>query len=798
MSLPQPEIESDAGPHRRATRPDAPALVVLPRRLTPFLGREALVERVATCIADPETRLLTLTGPGGVGKTRLALRVAELIGPTFPDGIHFVSLAAVVDPALVLPAIGRAIGLADGGDRPISERLADALTGRRTLIVLDNLEQVLPAAREIADLLRATAELSIIATSRAPLHIEGEQELAVSPLALPSKRARGLTAGAESEGVELFVDRARWVQPNFVLTDANVEAVREIVRRLDGLPLALELAAARIKVLTPESLLTRLERQLFVLTGGSQDRPERQRTMRDAIAWSYGLLDAAEQRLFRRLAIFRGGFTLEDADAILAGLEGSDELDILDGVSSLVDQSLLVASDGDEEEHRFRMLGTIREFGMEQLAAAGEMAEVQRRFAAHWTAMGEITWTRTAELETLNRSLRPLEANIDNIRAALDWMEQHDPATAARLAGGLSWFWYLRGHHAEALRRVRRLLAFPESVVPRVLRPRLLLAAGWNAHFQAKTAEAAPYLEEALAIWREQDDKWGIGYTLFSLGVISEDSGDYERARAIFEESVTWLEAAGDAGSLAAARYHQAVVAFGRGELDSADVYLDQVLGDRLGTAVRVAGWALHLRSLLASQRGDLSGALRSAQQALGRFRDARYPSGVTESLAALAVVTGNARLPIAVRLWAIAERMATERGDAFQPPERLVYERAVAILRAQLGPEAFEAERAAGRAWSEDEAVAAALGLTAADLSVATPAPNEPARVVSGPLAALSVREREVLRLVAKGWTNEHIAEELFLSPRTVQTHLTNIYRKIDVDNRTEAVRRAVEFGLT
>ena len=794
MSLPQLSSIDEPGGNGRL-REDAPPLVALPRRLTPFLGREALVARIVDRLTLADVRLLTLTGPGGVGKTRIALQVADLTRPAFVDGMHFVSLAPVVDPALVLPAIGRALGLADGGERPIGERLADSLADRTLLLVLDNLEQVLAVAPDLARLLRATSSLTILATSRAPLHIDGEHELAVPPLVLPTAPRDGGARAQESEAVRFFLDRARAVRPDLVLNAASASAVGEIVRRLDGLPLALELAAARTKVLSPEALLVRLERQLHVLTGGPQDRPERQRTMRDAIAWSYGLLDEGERALFRRLSVFRGGFSLDDAEAVLSELHGTDTgrsiaVDVLDGVTALVDQSLLVATDQDDGDVRFRMLETIREFGLEQLTAAEEADAVQARFGEHWRAVAENTWSHTAELDALNRSLDPLERNQDNIRAALDWLEEHDPATAADLAGALSWFWYLRGHYVEALRRLRRLLALPTSDVPLALRPRLLLAAGWSSHFQGETVAAVPYLEQALEAWRAQGDAWGTGYTLFALGVIAEDTGAYDRARTLLTEAVDRLAAAGDAGSVASARYHLAVVAFGTGDLDRAGALLRQVLGDEHGPAVRVAGWALHLRGLLAHERGDVAGALLDQQEALRVFRAARHTPGVADVLAGVAVVAATARLPAAVRLWATAERMAEVRGDPFQEPERRVYQAAEARLRAQVGEAEYASERAAGRAWSEEEAVEVALALVVT-------AGSPPGAQRDRP-AGLSGRELEVLRLVAHSWTNERIGEELFLSPRTVQSHLTNIFRKIDVDNRTEAVRWAVDAGLT
>jgi predicted ATPase len=575
-----------------------PPLVALPRRLTPFLGREALVERVVKRIREPGLRLLTLTGPGGVGKTRLALQVAQVARDDFVDGTCFVSLAPVVDPALVLPEIGRSLGVTEGGDRPIEERLADALGGRRLLLVIDNLEQVLPAAPVLAELLRSTDGITILATSRAPLRIDGEHELAVPPLTIPARGRNGALSTVETEAVRFFLERARAVNPTLELTPSGAAAVSAIVRRLDGLPLALELAAARTKVLTPEALLVRLERQLHVLTGGPQDRPARQRTMRDTIAWSYGLLEDAEQALFRSLAVFRGGFSLEDAEAVLAGGEGTSaaDIDILNGVEALVDQSLLTAADGDDGQVRFRMLETIREFGLEQLAAAGDADAMQARFARHWRALAEESWSHTAELAALNRALAPLDRNHDNIRAALDWLEEHDPAGAAELAGSLSWFWYVKGHHQEALRRLRRLLAMSEADVPPVSRPRLLLAAGWSSHFQGDTGSAVLFLEQGLDLWRARGDHWGIGFTLFVLGLIAEDTGAFGDARPLLHEAIGQLTAAGDGGSVASARYHLAVVAFGDGDIDRAEALLREVLDSGLGPSLRIGGWALHLR----------------------------------------------------------------------------------------------------------------------------------------------------------------------------------------------------------
>ena len=450
-------------------------MVAFPRMLTPFQGREALVTTIVDRLTNPAVRLLTLTGPGGVGKTRLALHSAEIASANFAEGMLFVPLATVFDPALVLPAIAKELGLAHGDERPLFDRMVERLATRQILLVLDNLEQVLSASLQISRLLRATHAVTVLATSRSLLNIDGEQELVIPPLTTPTHAKPGQPV-AESEGVHFFLDRARAANPNLTLSPESALAVDEIVRRLDGLPLALELAAARTKVLSPQALLVRIVRKVDVLTGGPTDRPARQRTMRDAIAWSYELLSSDEQRLFRSLAVFRGGFTLDDATAALADSAdpSHSSLDILDGVTALVNQSLLTTNDRDGDEVRFRMLETIREFGLEQLALQGEADMVQTRFAEHWTAMAEDSWSHAAELVALNQALAPLERNHDNVRAALDWLEIHDIAGAAKLAGALSWLWYLHGHHAEALRRLRRLLALPESAIPESLKPRLV------------------------------------------------------------------------------------------------------------------------------------------------------------------------------------------------------------------------------------------------------------------------------------------------------------------------------------
>jgi predicted ATPase/DNA-binding CsgD family transcriptional regulator len=760
--------------------------------LTPFVGRDRDVTALTTLLGSPEVRLVTLLGPGGIGKTRLALRVAEMVASEFPAGVVVVSMVAVTDAELVLPTIAGALELGDASDHPLIDRLGVALRGRRMLLVLDNLEQVIGGGPQLARLLRVAPETVILATSRSPLRIEGEHEHPIAPLGVPRSRASLSPAQLlASDAGAFFIQCARRVNPGFAVQPEAAPTIAEICRRLDGLPLALELAAARIMLLTPQELLARLDRRLPLLTTGMRERHPRQQTMRGAIAWSIDLLDAAHQTQFRRLAVFQGGFTLASAHqfaARVAAANGEDLPDLLDVVAVLADQSLISRQDTEGTASRYGMLETIREYGHEQLGLAGEIELCHASFAELWLQEAEASWSTAERLADLSQALARLEEDHDNIRAALRWLEDHDIAGALELAGALFWLWYVRGHHSEAHHTLRRLLARPRSnVAPRIL-ARALMAAGVFAHFQADTPRGNDHLEEALNLWRDLQDTWGTGFTLFVLGVIAEDLGNYEHAQELLEEAVALLESIGDHGSVGSARYHLAVVAFGMGKLEQSQQILQSLLDDDLAAPVlRVTAWAHHLRGLVCLAQGNVEKSLHELQTCLRGFQSFNSPPGIAEGLAGLAVVAAVSHEPLAIRLWGAAERIMTDRGDAFQLPERSVYETLVDSLREKVGEEQFEREIALGRAWTTEEAIESALALT----MIRKPA------VPTGPLARLSERERQVMELITLGWTNDRIAEHLFVSPRTVQTHLTAIYRKLDVLNRTEATRIALAAGM-
>ncbi|MDP9354838.1 MAG: hypothetical protein M3R02_06070, partial [Chloroflexota bacterium] len=423
----------------------------LPLQPTPFLGREREVAQVVARLRDPQIRLLTLTGPGGMGKTRLGLQAAAEVVESFPDGVWFVPLAPVRDPTLLPAAVAEVLGVREEGARPLAEVVASFLHEKRLLLVLDNLEHLLPAgASAVGALLTAAPGLTVLATSRAPLRLRAEREHGVLPLPLP-RRQPPPTADQLNlyEAVRLFVERALAVQPSFAVTNENAPAVAEICHRLDGLPLAIELAAARVRLLPPQALLARLEQRLPLLTGGALDAPARQQTLREAMAWSYDLLTLDEQKLFRRLAVFVGGFDLAAADAVVGSpRSGELGLDVLDGVERLARHSLLRQEEGRGGEPRFAMLATIREYGLEQLAASGEADEARQRHAAFFLTLAENAASAFMRMEHQNW-LERFEADHDDLRAALEWALGREPETALALAGALKDFWFVRGHLSE-------------------------------------------------------------------------------------------------------------------------------------------------------------------------------------------------------------------------------------------------------------------------------------------------------------------------------------------------------------
>jgi predicted ATPase/class 3 adenylate cyclase/Tfp pilus assembly protein PilF len=584
----------------------------VPHPATPLIGREREIATARVTLGLPSSgdgkpgedqqtaRLLTLTGPGGAGKTRLSLHLAAELGAEFTDGAAFVPLADVTNPVLIPVAIASSLDLGDTSGESPRDLVFAHLRDRHLLLVLDNFEQVMGAAPLVADLLTRCPRLRLVVTSRERLHLRGEQEMPLPPLALPKISSKlvhdGMSAGEASaaidevrraEAVRLFVSRAQSVKPGFEITATNATAVVEICSRLDGLPLAIELAAARIRLLAPEALLARFDRRLDVLERGPRDLPARQQTMRDTIAWSYDLLDPAEQRLFTRLSVFAGGATLEAAAAVTGDPQSGDELANLELIESLADKSLVQLT-GDEP--RIQMLQTIRDFGQERLAESPERQIVGQRHAEFFLAVAEESEQLLAGSEQ-TRWLDLLEREQANLRAAIDWLrDQEQIEEALRLGGALWRFWWLRGDIADSRHQLETLLAQTAPVAPAV-RAKALNGAGVLAESQGDWETATRLHEESLEISRRIGDEQCVAWSLNNLGVVAIGQGDYGRAQTLLEENLAVAERAGDKASVATALIDLGQIAHYRGdderarELFTRSLRLFRELGDESSMA---------------------------------------------------------------------------------------------------------------------------------------------------------------------------------------------------------------------
>jgi predicted ATPase/DNA-binding CsgD family transcriptional regulator len=851
----------------------------VPTTFTPLFGREQEVATICALLKRPEVCLLTLVGVGGIGKTRLSLEVTYEMREFFVDGVCFVHLASVSDPELVIPTIAQALGIQEIRAQSIFEQMKVALRDKRFLLLLDNFEQVVMAAPLIEELLGVCHDLKIMVTSRWVLHVQGEQEFPVLPLSLPDLAQ--VDASAQSASMALFVQRAQSILPNFQITPENARAIAEICVRLDGLPLAIELAAARVKLLPPQALLSRLSRRLQLLTGGLRSFPERHQTLRNAIKWSYDLLDDQEQQFFRRISVFVGGWTLEAVETVWNVGHGtnSGSLSVLDGVASLLEKSLLLRIEQAwEEEPRFSLLETVREYALEALHESGEAEVIQRTHALYYLRLVEEVEPHLKGAQHITW-LAHLEREQENLRAALGWLiEQEEAELALRFCRSLWWFWRLRGYWSEGRRWLEAALGLVKAGKATEAHARALCAAGDLAYYQDDYVIARSVLEEAVALCRTLDLESELATALCTLGVTLYAQGDVLGSRHMLEESEALCRTLSNIWQLAYVLRQSGLIALHQGNIEQAAAYTQEALalvrelddnslfatilsnlggiairqGDLI-QAVTIAREALTLarelgdKSLLASMlqnlgylvslQGDLEQAATLTQEGLSLFRElgdrtyitialhslgyltalqgdlekaeACYREGLSLAqeirnetrmgwhLVGLASIASIEKQPIrAARLFGAAE-MRLDVKAVMNTIEREDYERGVQSVRSLLGEKSFAAALAEGQIMTPEQILAAQEPESLPAQVPRKPQVTSTTRTSLTNPAGLTVREVEVLRLVAQGLTDAQVAEQLVISPRTVNWHLTTIYSKLQISSRSAATRFAIEQHL-
>jgi len=868
---------------RQGLWPERTAHHHLPAELTPLIGRQREVGMLCDLLTRPEVRLLALLGPGGVGKTRLGLHVALHMQQHFSDGVHFVPLAMIQGPGLVVPALAQALHIQESRGHSLFEQVQGALQDKHILLLLDNFEHVVQAAPLLEDLLLACPSLKILVTSRDVLHLRAEQQFPVAPFPLPERApGAGVEDLAQNPAVALFLERAHAIVPTFQLTPANARAVAGICISLDGLPLALELAAARIKTLPPQALLARLSQRLAVLTSGPRTLPERQQTLRKTLEWSYDLLSPQEQWLFRLLSVFVSGCTLQAVEAVAAVLTDQDA-SLLDGIEALLDKSLLVPIAEAREEPRFVMLETVREYALEALSACRESKATRSAHAAYYLRLSEEAETHFKgggqQVVWLKRMIQE-EANL---RAALSWLlERRDAQSLLQLSGVLWWYWNLRGSSSEALDWLHTALELPGAEEPTAARAQALCGTGFlTVYLHSPRREGLANLEESLAIASHLGEQQVLAETCGWYTQAQVYVKDYRAARALAEQGIALSQRIGERRFVAfnesmlalviekegeeaeavahwerslqlsleldehvalatRARRHLAALALSRGDYTHATALLEEnlALSRETGTTTALS-WALAGLAELARLQGDNARARDLCAEGLALSRDTgdryatsrllsiqgkiaqaqgareRAVASYRESLSLAAIIDASAiagqcllglaqealstgDLQHATRLFAAATQHLTFNRQ-LAPIERNAYEHDLADLRTRLDAAAFTAAWAGGETMTPQQILALPsvhqnVQVPSVRLQAAEPAPGtgHPPVSVSRYPDGLTAREVEVLRLVAQGWTDAQIAGELVISTRTVNAHLTSIYRKIRVSSRHAATQYA------
>jgi predicted ATPase/class 3 adenylate cyclase len=712
----------------------------LPHQVTSFIGRDKESAELRRRLAI--NRLLTLTGAGGCGKTRLCLQVAADALEQFPDGVWLVELAPLVDPGLVPQTVATVLGLKEAPGKPIRQTLTDYLKDKRLLLLLDNCEQLLDGCAQLADaLLRQCPQVKILASSREPLGMGGEQAYRVPSLSLPDPKQTQTPASiAPFEAVQLFTDRALLARPDFKVTHQNAAMLASICYRLDGIPLAIELAAARVRALSIEEINSRLDQRFLLLTGGSRTALPRQQTLRSLIDWSYDLLNDPEKRLLQRLSIFAGGWTLAAAEQVCGG-DGVVDRGVLDLLTSLCDKSMVLVEQNDGH-YRYRLMETVREYARERLLEKGGDEAVRDRHLDYFLALAEEAEPKLTGAEQAEW-LQRLDEEHDNLRSALTWSSGGDAGSGLRLAGALWWFWYARGYFGEGRSWLSGLLAAAPSAQAAAARAKALNGAGRLARQQSDYPAAQALLNESLTIQRKLGDRRGIATSLNNLGLMAWDQGDYPSARTLYEESLAIRRELGDRWGIAVSLNNLGGVAFDEGDyvaaraLHEESLAIRRELGDRRGIASSLGnlgnvayaqghypvsralfeesltisrevgdrqgiGFSLGTLGNVAAAQGDNASARAFFKQSLAIRLELGDRWGIAEVLEGLSYVAlALAKPGRAIRIDGAAERLRQEIGSPLPSNERPRYDRHVAAARAALGDDV-----AFGRAWHEGHAL--------------------------------------------------------------------------------------------